>query len=346
MPEAALVIILLGLTAYAVLGGADFGAGFWDLTAGGAQRGARVRGMIVRSMSPVWEANHVWLIFVLVFLWTSFPEAFGSIMSTLYVPMFLAVAGIIFRGAAFAVRGEASTIAESRTLGAIFALSSVIVPFCFGTVIGGIASGRVPAGNAEGDEWSSWINLTSIYIGVLCVATGAFVSAVYLAADALRGGFDDLVERFRVRALGAGVVTGILALAGLPVLNDDAPALQDGLTSMPGVLLVIVSALFGLATFALVWTRRFGLARLTAAGAVAAVVAGWAVAQSPDILPGSLTLDQAAAGDATLTAVLVAFGLAVVILGPALAYLYRLTLAGTLDKPFKPIVAGDEEAQR
>src|SRR5919198_2418753 len=135
MPEVRLALMMPGLTAYGGLGSADFGAGFWDLTGGGARRGGRLRGMIQRSMSPVWEANHVWLIFVLVVFWTAFPRAFGSVTSTLYVPLFLAAVGIIFRGTAFALRGQAATINEARALGAAFALSSVIVPFCLGAAI-------------------------------------------------------------------------------------------------------------------------------------------------------------------------------------------------------------------
>ena len=157
LPElAAILIAMAGLTAYVVLGGADFGAGFWDLTAGGAERGAPVRAMIKRAMSPVWEANHVWLIFVLVMLWTAFPEAFGSITSTLAIPLFLAALGIVLRGGAFALKGEAATIAEARALGATFALSSVLVPFFLGAAAGAIAAGAVPVGNAAGDDWGSW----------------------------------------------------------------------------------------------------------------------------------------------------------------------------------------------
>ena len=123
LPEICAGLVILGVTAYAVFGSADFGAGFWDLTAGGAERGGRVRGMIQRSMSPVWEANHVWLIFVLVMVWTAFPVAFGSLMSTLSIPLFLAALGVIFRGMAFALRGQAATINEARVLGAVFAFS-------------------------------------------------------------------------------------------------------------------------------------------------------------------------------------------------------------------------------
>jgi cytochrome d ubiquinol oxidase subunit II len=136
LPELCLALVVVGITAYAVLGSADFGAGFWDLTAGGDERGGPVRGMVQRSMSPVWEANHVWLIFVLVIVWTAFPVVFGSVFSTLYIPLFLAAIGIIFRGAAFALRGQAATIREARVLGGMFALSSVLIPFFFGAALG------------------------------------------------------------------------------------------------------------------------------------------------------------------------------------------------------------------
>src|SRR4051794_10356808 len=192
MPELCAGLVILGITAYAVLGSADFGAGFWDLTAGGARRGGRVRGLIQRSMSPVWEANHVWLIFVLVMVWTAFPVAFGSMFSTLSIPLFLAALGIIFRGAAFALRGQAATIREARVLGGVFALSSVLVPFFLGAALGGVASGRVPVGNMAGDTVSSWLNATSVTIGILAVITGAYISAVYLAGDARRADLADL----------------------------------------------------------------------------------------------------------------------------------------------------------
>jgi cytochrome bd ubiquinol oxidase subunit II len=339
-------VLVAGLTAYAVLGGADFGAGFWDLTAGGAQRGARVRGLIRRSMSPVWEANHVWLIFVLVVFWTGFPRAFGTVMSTLYVPLFLAAVGIIFRGAAFALRGEAATIGEARALGATFALSSVLVPYFFGATVGAIASGQVPGPPGGGDPIDSWTNPTSLYIGLLAVALGAYLSAVFLAADAVRASLPDLVQAFRARALGAAAAAGALAIGGIFVIRDDAPELYDGLTSGFGLAVVIGSAIAGLITLALLVTNRFGPARLTSALAVGAVIVGLAVAQSPDFLPGQLTLQEAAAGDSTLVALLIFTAIAAVILIPSLTYLFRLTLRGTLDTEFRPIVAADSEEKR
>jgi len=334
---ACLLVVMAGLAAYAVLAGADFGAGVWDLTAGGAERGGRVRGMVQRSMSPVWEANHVWLILVLVVLWTAFPVAFGSIFSTLYLPLFGAVIGIIFRGAAFALRGQAATIGEARVLGAAFALASLLVPFFLGAALGGIASGRVPVGNAAGDAWSSWLNPTSVTVGALAVLTGAYLAAVYMAADSVRAELPDMQRAFRARALGAGVLAGAVAIGALPVLAADAPDLYHGLDHGLGLACVIGSGVFGAATLALVWGSRFAAARWTAAVAVVAVVAGWAAAQSPDLLPGELTLEQAAAGDATLIAFLASLAVGALVLVPSLVYLYRLVLRGTLDQNYEPL---------
>jgi cytochrome bd ubiquinol oxidase subunit II len=339
-------VLVLGLVMYAVLGGADFGAGFWDLTAGGAERGARVRGMLKRSMGPVWEANHVWLIFALVVFWTGFPNAFGPVMETLYVPLFGAAVGIILRGTAFALRGEAATIGEARALGATFALSSVIVPFFLGAAIGAVASGQVSVPAEPGSPWSSWTNSTSLYIGVLAVATSAYMAAVFVAADAVRAGLPDLVEAFRRRALGAALVTGAMAIAAIFVVRDDAPELYDGLTSGAGLAIVIGSAIAGLVTIGLLWTRRFSIARVTSAAAVAAILVGLAVALSPDFLPGQLALDEAAAGDSTLVALLIAAAIAVAVLIPALGYLFKLVLTGQLDQEFHPIGASDREARR
>jgi cytochrome bd ubiquinol oxidase subunit II len=330
LADAAAALTLVGLTAYVVLGGADFGAGFWDLTAGGAERGAPVRAMIKRGMAPVWEANHVWLVFVLVMLWTAFPEAFGSITSTLAIPLFLASLGIVLRGGAFALKGEAATIAEARALGATFALSSVLVPFFLGASAGAIAAGEVPVGNAAGEPWGSWTGTLPIFVGLLAVVTGAHLAAVFLGADSRRAGRPQLVRAFRARALGSGVAAGALAIAGLAVVNSEAPDLYEGVTTGAGLACVIASALAGLMTLALEWRDRFEIARYSAAAAVAAIVAGWAFAQEPYILPPDLTVRAAAAPDSTLTALLIAATLGIALLLPALAWLFRLALSGRL----------------
>jgi cytochrome bd ubiquinol oxidase subunit II len=342
LSDIVLAVLVVAMAAYAVLGGADFGAGFWDLTAGGAERGARLRGLVKRSMGPVWEANHVWLILVLVVMWTCFPHAFGPLMETLYVPLFLAAVGIILRGAAFALRGEAATIAEARALGAVFALSSVLTPFFLGCAIGAVASGQVPAAGDPSAPFASWTGATALWIGVLAVAAGAYVAAVFLAADAVRAGLPDLVAAFRARALGAAGVAGLLAVGGLLVVRSDARELYDGLTSGTALGAVIVSALVGLVTLWLLWTNRFEVARYTSALAVGATLAGWALAQQPDFLPGAVTVKEAAAGDATLAATLGVLVVALLVIVPSMALLFRLSVQDRLKEPFHPIGAADE----
>jgi cytochrome d ubiquinol oxidase subunit II len=334
-----LFLALLGVTMYAVLGGADFGAGFWDLIAGSAHNGARMRTTIERAMGPVWEANHVWLIFVLVVLWTAFPTFFGSIMSSLYIPLAIAMFGIILRGSAFALRGQAATINEARFLGAIFAFSSVIVPFSLGTVVGGIASGRVTYGNAESDPWSAFLNPTSIYMGILAVAFCAYVAAIFLTGDSSRMEREDMVEAFRKRSLIVGTVAGLLAIGGLIETHSDAPYLYDGLTSGMGLVCVIVSAIAGGATLTLVYLRHTQLPRLTAAIAVAAVTFGWAFAQSPYMLPpgpadSTLTFASATGNSATLWALVGAVFVGLFVLVPSLYWLFKLTLTGEIEPQY------------
>ncbi len=339
-------ILIAALAAYAVLGGADFGAGFWDLTAGGARRGARMRALIHRSMGPVWEANHVWLIVVLVVMWTCFPRAFGPLMETLYVPLFLAAVGIIFRGAAYALRGEAASIGEARALGAMFALSSVLTPFFLGCAIGAVASGQVPAGGDAGIPFASWVNVTSLWIGALAVATSAYVAAVFLAGDAVRAGAPGLASAFRARALAAGAVAGAMAIGGLLVVREDARHLFDGLTSGAGLVMVVASAAVGVGTLWLIWGRRYEPARYTSGIAVGTVLVGWALAQRPDFLPGELTFRAAAAGEATLLATLIALVLALAVIVPSIFVLFRLALRGRLSERFGGLPGVEEEEAR
>src|SRR5205807_9451385 len=195
-----LVFVLAGVALYTVLAGADFGAGFWQLFAGRGPHAERIREHAHDSMAPVWEANHVWLIFVLTVFWTAYPTAFGSIASTLAAPLFIAAIGIILRGAAYALRSGASTRRELGSIDTVFAISSILTPFALGAVVGAIASRRVPVGNAAGDLFSSWTGPSSILIGTLAVATSAYLAAVYLCADAVRLGEAGLLERFRARA--------------------------------------------------------------------------------------------------------------------------------------------------
>jgi cytochrome d ubiquinol oxidase subunit II len=339
-----LVFVLVGVVLYAVLAGADLGTGFWQLFAGRGHHAEQIREHAHESMAPVWEANHVWLIFVLTVFWTAYPSAFGSIASTLSVPLFLAGIGIVFRGAAYALRSGASTRRELSVIDTIFSASSILTPFALGAVVGAVATGSVPVGNAAGDRFSSWLNATSILVGVLAVATSAYLAAVYLAADAARRNERELDRAFRVRALGAGVVAGGLALAGIFVVRDNAHSLYDELVSGRARPAVIVSALAGLATLVLVYRRRFEAARYSAALAVSAVVAGWALAQWPTILPG-LDVRHAAAPHDTLVAVVAAVLGGGAIVFPSLALLFRLTLAGRFDPRPPPSAASPAQGR-
>jgi len=325
------ILILVGVAAYIVFAGADFGAGLWYLLAGRGPGGRPIRDFTYHAMAPVWEANHVWLIFVLVVTWTAYPTAFGSIASTLAVPLFVAAVGIILRGTAYALRSGAAPDRDTEGVtGFVFGASSVLTPFALGAVIGGIAAGEVPVGNAAGGQFSSWLNPTSILIGLLAVATSGYLAAVYLAGDASRHDEPGLASAFRIRALVMAGVAGALAIAGLLVLRADARALFDDLTSGAGLAAVLASAVAGLTTVVLVRIERYEPARLSAALAVAAVVAGWGVAQSPDLLPG-LTIEAAAAGDPTLVALLVSIGVGLIVLVPSLILLYGLVLRGRFD---------------
>jgi cytochrome bd ubiquinol oxidase subunit II len=321
--DAAAVVLWIGATLYALFGGADFGGGFWDLIAGDAEKGALPRARIQRSITPVWEANHVWLIFILVVLWTAFPEAFSAIMSTLYVPLALAALGIVLRGAGFAFRKSVETLSSQRVLGATFALSSVLTPFFMGAVVGAIASGNVPA-EGNGDAFSSWIEPLPLLTGAIFVASGAYLAAVFLIADSRRAGDAELEEYFARRALAAAGVAGAFALAGVFALDAEAPYVFDRLTD-EGLPLMVLSGACGLAVLAMLGRgARRGL-RPLAALTVAAVIWGWGVAQYPYLLPTSLEISEAAAPGPTLTSVLVVFAVAAVTILPALGLLYALT---------------------
>jgi cytochrome d ubiquinol oxidase subunit II len=316
-------VLFIGVSAYAVFGGADFGAGFWDLVAGGAETGRRPRAVIEHAIGPVWEANHVWLVFVLVVLWTGFSGVFASIFVTMFVPLSIAALGIVLRGSSFAFRKVVPAVAQQRIFGALFATSSIIVPFFLGAVVGGIVSGRVPTDGTAGDLWSSWTGPSSIVGGLLAVSVCAYLAAVFLANDAGRLGEPGLVGYFRRRAIGAAVVAGVLSAIGFLTLRRDAEHLQEHLTGR-ALPLVLLSALFG--TAALVWLLRDSLprARFAAVGAVAAVVWGWGVSQWPYMLPTTVTVEEAAAPDPTLWTIIIVTVVAVLVVFPSLALLYVL----------------------
>ena len=328
-------VLWVGVTFYAVFGGADFGAGFWSLIAGPSERGRRARELIDWTIGPVWEANHVWLIFVLVVLWTAFSEAFASIFSTLFIPLSLAALGIVLRGSGFAFQHTARRLRGRNFAQRLFGISSLLTPFFMGTVVGAIASGRVPIGNAEGDPVTSWLNGASLLIGALFVATSAYVSAVFLISDARRAQAADLEAYFERRAFVTAAVAGAIAVAGLVVLNEDARYVYDGLTD-EALPFVILSVLCGISVMVLLRRRAPRGARPLAVGAVVAVIWGWGVAQYPYLLPTSLKVSDGAAPSATLNGVLIVFGVAVVLVLPSIALLFTLAQRGMIEEGESP----------
>jgi cytochrome d ubiquinol oxidase subunit II len=321
-------VLLAAVAAYACAGGTDYGAGFWDLFAGGAARGRRPRWLIDHAMAPVWETNNVWLIFVLVIMWTGFPVLFQTVFSAMWLPLALAAVGLVLRGAGFGLRKPTRRLAGRRVYGAAFAVSSLLTPFFLGAAVGGLASGRVDPGiTASADAWA---NPTSVIAGLLTVAATAFLGAVFLCADAHRYDTPDLVRYFRVRAWGSLAALAVLALIGLSVTRHDAPYVYAGLTGGAGLALVLLAVVAALATAWLLWHSGGRWARFTAVGAVALIVFAWGLAQRPYMIPTSLTVAEAAGADTSLRWLALVTLIAVVLVGPPLVLLYRLDTRSAL----------------
>ncbi|MGW1917331.1 cytochrome d ubiquinol oxidase subunit II [Streptomyces sp. NPDC002076] len=323
------VVLLLAIAAYACGGGTDYGAGFWDLTAGGAERGKRPRRLIDHAMEPVWEVNNVWLIFVLVIMWTGFPVLFQRVFTTMWLPLALAAVGIVLRGAGFALRKPVRRLAGRRLYGAVFALASLLTPFFLGAAAGGVASGRVTATTTASTD--AWANPTSLLFGLLAIAATAMLGAVFLAADARRYAAEDLDRYFRRRALAALGAVAVLAVITLFVTHGDAPHVWHGLTHGVGLFFVAAAVL---ATFATAWSLTRPSAawsRVTAVGVVASAVIAWGMAQRPYLVPTSLTIAEGAGAHTALRWLAFVTLVAIVLVVPAVALLYWLDTQGELE---------------
>ncbi len=260
--DLAAVVLLLAVAAYTCAGGTDYGAGFWDLTAGGAERGKRPRWLIDHAMAPVWEVNNVWLIFIFVIMWTGFPTFFQTVFSALWLPLALAAVGLLLRGAGFAFRKVTRRLAGRRLYGAVFAVASLVTPFFLGAAVGGVASGRVAAGTEAAAD--AWANPTSLLFGLLAIATTAFLGAVFLSGDARRFEASDLIGYFRRRALASLGVLAVLAVITLFVIADDAPHIRHGLTHGAGLVFVVMAGVAALATAGLLLRTPGTWVRVTA----------------------------------------------------------------------------------
>lgn len=321
-------VLVVVSTAYAVLAGADFGGGIWDLLAGSAARGEAPRRRIDQSIAPVWESNHVWLVIALVVLWTGFPAAFAAIFTTLFVPLSVAALGIVLRGAGFAFRSEVRRMRWEAVAGGVFAIASLLTPFFLGAVVGSVVTGRVRG--TSGDPVSSWVNPTSLLTGALFVAVSAYLAAVYLAVDSENAGQPELRRYFTRRALAAGLVSGVLAGVTMAVLQTTAKPVFTELTRGRGLPLVVISVAAGVTVLITLMLDIVRVVRPLAVLAVAAVVFGWAVAQYPVLLPPRLTIAAAAARAGAEAAELVVVGIIVVLVIPSFAVLFRLAQSGRL----------------
>jgi cytochrome d ubiquinol oxidase subunit II len=316
-------ILLASITMYAVFGGADFGGGFWDLVAGGDGRGWEQRQLIDESITPVWEGNHVWLVFALVIFWTAFPHAFVPVMTVLALPLWLALGGVVLRGAGFAFRKEITSPGLMRAAGATFAFSSLMTPFFMGVVVGAIASGAVPATGGHA-SLQAWTSETAILAGFVFVAACTYLAAVYLSGEAAQRSERRLQSYFSLRAQAAALVTGALSLCALASLHSSDPAVYAHLTGR-GLPFVVVAGVCGLAVIGLLAARLVMVARVIAALGVAAVIWGWGVAQYPVLLPGTtVTLNNAGAPESTLVAMIGVAVLAVLLVVPSFGLLFSL----------------------
>src|SRR5881296_3223575 len=321
-------VIFMALNAYAVLGGADFGGGVWDLLAFGPRR-ERQRELIAEAIGPVWEANHVWLILAIVLLFTCFPPAFARLGTLLHIPLSLVLIGIVLRGSAFTFwrYGSPGDDAE-RHWGVVFASASLITPLLLGTTAGAIASGALgDGGRGTGDGFygtyvAPWLNPFALSIGLFALVAFAFLAAVYLTLEARER---ELQEDFRRRALASGVGVFLAAVVALLLSLTGAPRVRDGLIFAAWALpLHLLTAAAAITALAALWVRRWRAARMAAVTQVSLILWGWALSQYPYILPPDLSIANAAAPAATLRLVLGALALGGLVLLPSLFYLFRV----------------------
>jgi cytochrome d ubiquinol oxidase subunit II len=329
VPEPTLAVLLgaalmLSLNAYVLLGGADFGGGVWDLLASGARKD-RQRALVAEAIGPIWEANHVWLILVVVLLFTCFPPAFALLSVALHIPFTLVLIGIVLRGAAFTFRTyDTQRDDVQRRWGRLFAGASLVTPVLLGVAVGTIAAGDVgpPAGSFVNGYVHPWLRPFPVAVGGLALVLFAYLAAVYLTLEAPDR---PLQDDFRLRAMGAGAAAFGLAGLALALAHEAAPPVwQMLLASDWAIALHLATGLAAVTAFVALWRRRWPLARAAAALQVSCILWGWALSQYPYLVPPHYTVAAAAAPAVTLRLVLAALGLGALVLFPSLYYLFRV----------------------
>lgn len=317
-------VMVASLVLYALLGGADYGGGVWDLFAFG-RRAREQRELIAHAIGPVWEANHVWLILVVVILFTAFPTAFAVIATALHIPITLLLIGIVLRGAAFTFRTyDVQRDEVQRRWSLIFSIASIITPVLLGTILGAIASGniRVENGVVTTGFIKPWLALFPLAVGFFALALFAFLAAVYLTVEAEKR---SLQEDFRLRALVAGVAVGVLALIVFVLAKTGAPTVRAGISrSWWALALHFLTAIFAMGAFFTLWIRRYLVARVCAAGQVTLILLGWAFSQFPYLVEPDISISSAAAPQITLRLLLGALIAGALLLFPSYYYLFRI----------------------
>lgn len=337
--EAIIIVVLMAaLTLYALLGGADFGAGIWEFNTAFSATD-RERALLYRAIGPVWEANHVWLIFILVGLQTAFPGAFAALSRALWLPLLLALGGIVFRGAAYAFRSSAEGAVRQQALwSTVFALASTAAPFFLGACVGAVASGSLavtPRGEFTGDYLTGWLSPLAIFSAFFSVGVCSYLAAVYLVREASQERDEELVRIWRQRALATGAWMGILAIVGLVFMAIEAPHLWEGFQTRSWPL-VVLSVAAGFLSLVALWWNRPAVAVLGTVATVAAVIWGWGIAQYPAIMPPAVTIQATKGPDAVLRAMVWSIGVGMVLLIPALAFLFFLFKGQARNLPRNP----------
>ncbi|MGB7924258.1 MAG: cytochrome d ubiquinol oxidase subunit II [Pyrinomonadaceae bacterium] len=325
--------MIVSLMFYALLGGADYGGGIWDLFARGPRANAQ-RALIAQAIGPVWEANHVWLILVVVILFTGFPAAFAVIATALHIPLTLLLIGVVLRGAAFTFRTyDSQRDDRQRRWGYLFSVASIITPVLLGITLGGIASGTITVerGIVTSGFIQSWLAPFPFAVGFFALSLFAFLAAVYLTLETDEA---ELQEDFRRRALLSGGTVGALALVVFLLSGSGAPKVRAGLSVSPWALpLHVATAACATGALWALWRRSYRLARVCAAAQVSLILWGWALAQFPYIVEPDITLHSAAAPRATLRLLLAALGAGALLLFPSFYYLFRVFKGGPAIEP-------------
>jgi cytochrome d ubiquinol oxidase subunit II len=328
--------LLLAVSAYSTAGGTDYGAGIWDLLAGRFANVERVRELIDHAMAPVWEANNVWLVFAAVICWTGFPLLFESVFLSLYPLFALALLGLILRGAFFAFRKVATTSRSRLVATRVFGLSSLLAPFSFAASLGAIASGKVGAGGPVVPVWQACLDPLAIAFGIVALAATAFSGASFLVGDARRyvdrsDGGADLVEYFRRRTVAAAIALLVVSLITLLLIAAESPDVFRGMVAGLGLPFALTAVLAVLAVAVLMWRRIYVWYRVLTVMGVGSFVFAWGFGQAPFMLPGRLTIQQAAGAPQVEALLLVITAVALILVIPSLLLLYTLDQRSALE---------------